>query len=60
MAARPYIGGGDPVAPGVGDRPLSPVGGRQTLFFCQVPRYEFEEEKITLRPVVLCGATGYF
>ena len=27
MAARAYIGREDPVAPGVGDRPLSPVGG---------------------------------
>ena len=34
MAARAYIGGRDPVAPGVGDRPLSPVGGgRQAPFF---------------------------
>ena len=30
MAARAYIGGRDPVAPGVGDRPLSPVGGGAT------------------------------
>ena len=27
MAPRAYIGGRAPVAPGVGDRPLSPVGG---------------------------------
>ena len=27
MTARAYIGREDPVAPGVGDRPLSPVGG---------------------------------
>ena len=43
MAARAYIGGRDPVAPpngrqapvapGVGDRPLSPVGGATGPFF---------------------------
>ena len=33
MAARAYIGGGDPVAPGVGDRPLSPVGWATCPFF---------------------------
>ena len=48
MAARAYIGGGDPVAPGVGDRPLSPVGGATGPFFFQGPRCEFEK-KITLR-----------
>jgi hypothetical protein len=32
MAARAYIEGRDPVAPGVGDRPVSPVGGRQAPF----------------------------
>ena len=32
MAARAYIGGRDPVAPGVGDRPLSPVGGDRPPF----------------------------
>ena len=47
MAARAYIGGEgpccppnerqDPVAPGVGDRPLSPigVGGDMPLFFAR-------------------------
>ena len=61
MAA--YIG---PVAPGVGDRPLSPVGGGDkplspgSLFF-QGPRCEFEEEKLHFGPVALWGATGgYF
>ena len=34
MAARAYIGGGDPVAPPpTGDRPLSPVGGATGPFF---------------------------
>ena len=51
MAVRAYIGGRDPVAPGVGDRPLSPVGGGDRppcIFFAQGPRCEFEK-KITLR-----------
>ena len=59
MAARVYIGGRGPcrppngrqapVAPGVGDRPLSPVGGATgPLFFLQGPRCEFEEKKITI------------
>ena len=33
MAARAYIGREDPVAPGVGDRPLSPVGAPSLHFF---------------------------
>ena len=71
MAASAYIGGGDPVAPpkgrqapvapGVGDRPCPPLGGRQAPFFCQGPRCEFEEKKLHLGPVALWGATGgYF
>ena len=68
MAARAYIG---PVAPGVGDRPLSPVGGATGPcrplggatgpFFFQGPHCEFEEKKITLkacRPME--GDRGYF
>ena len=51
MAARAYIGGGDPVARWVGDMPL----------FCQGPHCEFEEKKLHLGPVALWGATGgYF
>ena len=48
MAARAYIGGRDPVAPGVGDRPLSPVWGGATgpllFFFGHGPRCKFEEK----------------
>ena len=71
MAARAYIGGEGPyrppngrqapVTPGVGDRPLSPVGGGATgpiaFFFAQGPRCEFEK-KITLRACRPMGATG--
>ena len=61
MAARAYIGGGDPVAPPTGDRGLSPLGWATGPFFCQGPRYEFEEKKLHLGPVALGGATGgYF
>ena len=57
-----YIGGRDLVAPGVGDRPLSPIGGRQApCFFGQGPRCKFEEKNLHLGPVALWGATGgYF
>ena len=58
MAARVYKKGGDPVALGVGDRPLSPVGGVTWPFFSQGPHCEFEEKKLHLRPVALWGATG--
>ena len=58
MAARAYIGGGDPVAPEVVDRPLSPVGWATCPFFCQGPRCEFEEKKLQLGPVVLGGRPG--
>ena len=42
-----------PVAPGVGDRGLSPVGGgdRPPSFFFQGLRCKFEEKKIHLSPV---------
>ena len=63
MAARAYKREGtlspppngrqDPVAPVVGDRPLSPVGGgaRQApLFFLQGLRCKFEGKKITFEP----------
>ena len=52
MAARAYIG---PVAPGVGDRPLSPVAGATGPFFFQGPHCEFEQKKLHLRPVALWG-----
>ena len=55
MAARAYIG---PVALGVGDRPLSPVGGAIGTFFFQGPHCEFEEKKITLKACRPIGATG--
>ena len=56
MAAKAYIGGRDPVGPPTGDRPLSPVGGRQAplLFFAQGPRCEFEK-KLHLGRVALWG-----
>ena len=50
MAARAYMEGRDPVAPRVGDRPLSPVGGgdRPPAFF--LPRDLLANlKKITLR-----------
>ena len=56
-ACRPPNGRQGPVAHPRGDRPLSPVGGRQALFF-QGPRCEFEEKKLHLGPVALWGATG--
>ena len=49
----PPNGRQDPVAPGVGDRGLSPVGGggdRPPLFFLQGLRCKFEEKKITFKP----------
>ena len=50
MAARVYIGGRGPCRPPpTGDRPLSPLGWATGPFFCQGPRCEFEEKKITLR-----------
>ena len=58
MAARAYIGGGDPVAPPNGRQaPVARWGGDRP-FFCQGPRCEFEEEKLQLGPVALWGATG--
>ena len=55
MAA--YIG---PVAPGVGDRPLSPVGGRQGLFF-QGTSLRIWRKKITLKACrPMGGDRGYF
>ena len=51
MAASAYIGGGDPVAPGVGDRP----------FFSARDLVVNLKKKIHLGPVALWGATGgYF
>ena len=50
MAAMAYIGGRDPVAPGVGDRPLSPVVGATGpfhFFFGHGPRCKFQK-KFTL------------
>ena len=49
-----------PVARGLGDRPLSPVGGATGFFFFQGSHCEFEEKKIHLRPVALWGATGVY
>ena len=53
---------GDPVAPGVGDRGLSPVGGRQAplFFFLQGLRCKFEEKKLHLSPVAHHRATGVY
>ena len=49
MAARAYKRGGDPVAPPMGDRPLSPVGGATgPLFFLQGLRCKFEKKNYTL------------
>ena len=53
-ACRPRGGRQAPVAPGVGDRPLSPVGGATCpLFFLQGLRCEFEEKKLHFGPVAL-------
>ena len=52
MAARAYIGRRDPVAPGVGDRPLSPVGGGDrplALFFLSRDLVANLKKKITIR-----------
>ena len=57
MTARVYIGGRDPVAPGVGDRPLSPVGGATGPFFFRDLIANLKK-KLHLRPVALWGATG--
>ena len=58
---RPPNGGQGPVAPGVGDRGLSPVGGATgpPLFFLQGLRCKFEEKKLHLSPVAPHRATGY-
>ena len=61
MAASAYIGREDPVAPGVGDRPLSPMGGGRQAplhFFGQRPRCKFEEKKLHLGHVAPHRATG--
>ena len=61
MAA--YDGGGAPVAPSTGDRPLSPVGGgdRPPLFFLQGLRCKFGEKKLHFGPVALWeGDRGIF
>ena len=46
-----------PVARGVGDRPLSLVGGRQGLFFRDLIA-NFKKKKLHLRPVALWGRPG--
>ena len=56
LPCRPPNGRQAPVAPGVGDRPLSPVGGATgppPLFFLQGLRCEFEEKKLHFVPVAL-------
>ena len=68
MAARAYIGGGDPVAPQRATGPYRPWGGRQAPvarwvgdrppFFCQGPRCEFEEKNYTLGLSPYEGAIG--
>ena len=62
-ACRPLGGRQGPVAPGVGDRGLSPVG-RATgppLFFLQGFRCKFEEKKLYFGPVALWeGDRGIF
>ena len=61
MAARTYIEGRDPVAPGVGDRPLSPVGGDRTFFFAKDLVANLKKKKVHLGPVVLWrGDRGVF
>ena len=51
-----------PVAPGVGDRGLSPVGGATgpPLFFLQGLRCKFEEKKLHLSHVAPHRATGVY
>ena len=63
MAARAYKRGGDPVAPGVGDRPLSPVGGGDRLpFFLSRDLFaNLKKKNYTLGLSPYGGATGgYF
>ena len=58
MAARAYIG---PVAPGVGDRPLSPVGGGATGLFFSRDLIVNLKKKITLKACrPMGGDRGYF
>ena len=57
MAARAYIGREDPVAPGVGDRPLSPLGWATGPSPGQGPLCKFQKKYIrVLSPVA--WATG--
>ena len=49
MAARAYIGGGDPVAPPTGDRPLSPLPLGDMLLFFARDLVANLKKKITLR-----------
>jgi len=62
MAARAYIGGRDPIAPQRATGPCRPLGVGATgpFFSLQGPRCEFEEKKLHLRPVALCGLLGVF
>ena len=47
--------------PPTGDRPLSPIGGRQTpLFFLQGLRYKFGEKNYTLGLSPYGRATGVY
>ena len=61
MAA--YGGGGAPVAPGVGDRPLSPVGGggdRPSLFFSRDFVANLKKKNYTLGLSPYRRATGVY
>ena len=65
MAARggdpvaPPNGRQGPVAPGVGDMPLSPVGGATSpFFFSRDLVANLKKKKIHFGPVALWGATG--
>jgi len=59
MAARAYIGQSGPCRPPPNGRqaPVALVGATGP-FFCQGPRCEFEEKKLHLGPVALCGRPG--
>ena len=60
MAA--YGGGGAPVAPGVGDRPLSPVGGGDSppFFFSRDFVANLEKKNYTLGLSPYGRATGVY
>ena len=60
MAARAYIGGGDPVAPPTGDRGMSPLGWATGPFFFARDLIANLKKKITLKACrPMSGQPGY-